>query len=506
MKITLIPLEELIVSLGIRSMSAILKEKGHDVSIIFIRGIIGERFSGNIIKQITDLCIDSDVIGISLMSNYFLQAIQLTQALKESTSALIIWGGVHPTFRPEECLKYADAVCIGEGESPMAELADKMAAKTSYTDTNGFWFSKKGNIVKNNLPILLEDLEKLPFPDYRLDGHYVRTKDKIEKMTKNLFAQSLTKCQVSKDQTVVEYYISMSRGCPFVCSYCASSSIKSLYPGQKYHRIQSIKKTINYVRSLISEFDFIKSIYFADDDIFSAPMERIQEFSREWKKHVQLPFYATCSPWSYSEEKIRLFANAGMIYFNLGIQSVTKTGCEVFNRKVTRSRLKFIIDSMQKFETLTPVYDFLVDNPYETDEDRMENFNFILDIPFPREIKVFSLIPFPGSAIYLRYLKDNLITDEKTQIYLKNYGRAKKTYINFLFYLSARKVPIKILEMLSHKILLSIFNNRFFGPIFFNISYHCSEPFILFLASMRAIRHLEFYKFSRFLKQKILGR
>lgn len=504
MKITLIPLEELIVAYGIRSMSSLLKSRGFDVSIIFVRATIGKPFSNTMLQQTVELCRDSDVVGISLMSSYFLQAIQLTKALRKRGASLIVWGGIHPTFSPEECLKYADAVCIGEGELSMLELTEKLQKGYEYANTQGIWFSEKGTVIKNDIRPLITNLDELPTQDFGPEKHYIRDKDELKEMNKSSFAQCLTQRQVSKDETVREYYVTTSRGCPYSCSYCASASIKRLYPGQKFYRFRSIEKTIEEVTNLIRKFDFIKSIYFSDDDIFAAPIERIQEFSSAWKQKINLPFYCTCSPWSYTEEKMKLFVNAGLTYINIGIQSVSKRGSDVFCRRVSKERLVSIVNSLSKFNKIIPVYDFIVDNPYETNSDRLENLHFALDISFPREIKVFSLVPYPGSDIYYRYKRDGLLTDETHQIYWKNYGRPKGTYLNFLFYLASRRVPSKGLRILSHEMFLILFNNGVFGPVLFRVSWNCSEVLVLFLAGLRALRHREFYKFGRFLRRKIL--
>jgi len=39
-----------------------------------------------------------------------------------------VWGGPHPTAKPEECLQYADLVCLGEGEESLVDLAESIAA------------------------------------------------------------------------------------------------------------------------------------------------------------------------------------------------------------------------------------------------------------------------------------------------------------------------------------------------------------------------------------------
>ena len=46
-----------------------------------------------------------------------------------------MWGGTHATVRPDECLDFADMVCIGEGEEALIELTRKMKKGQYYYDT-----------------------------------------------------------------------------------------------------------------------------------------------------------------------------------------------------------------------------------------------------------------------------------------------------------------------------------------------------------------------------------
>ena len=498
MKITLISLDELVISYGLRTISACLKEKGHDVTMVFLRAVIGSPLPEAALEEAARLCDGAGLVGISVMSSYFRQAEQLTGAVKKKTSAPVVWGGIHPTFYPAECLRCADGVCIGEGELSTAELAGKIAAGADYRATDGFWFSSGGEIKRNPPRQLVSDLDSLPNPDYGPENHYMRDGDSLKPLDGALLCKYLTRRRLPDGATVPEYYVTTSRGCPYRCSYCISSSIKDLYPGQKVHRLRGIDKVIEDVSGLIAKYGFIKAVYFSDDDIFAAPMERISEFAARWKADVGLPFYCTCAPWSYNEGKMRVLADAGMLYFNLGIQSISENGMAAFSRRVDADKLRAIIASASRFPGIIPSYDFIVDNPYETDADRLKNLAFIADIPFPREIKVFSLVPFPGTAIHARFLRDGLLKDEDAKIYLKNYGVPQANYVNLLFYLASRRVPSGVLKALSSAPALFLFNNAVAGPVLFRLARRLSEPFILALAGLRALRRLEFYRYARY--------
>ena len=120
------------------------------------------RFSEPCLNQIIDICKDSHLIGISLFTCHFDRAVQLTQAIKSKLDIPVMWGGIHPTIKPDESLHYCDIVCLGEGEEAVAELLGKMEKKENYLNTKNFWFKHNGTIIKNELRPLKEDLNTSP--------------------------------------------------------------------------------------------------------------------------------------------------------------------------------------------------------------------------------------------------------------------------------------------------------------------------------------------------------
>ena len=58
-------------------------------------------------------------------------------------NAYIVWGGIHPIIQPEDAIKYADAVCTGEGEFAFKTFFELFKNGEDYTTTPSFWFKKK---------------------------------------------------------------------------------------------------------------------------------------------------------------------------------------------------------------------------------------------------------------------------------------------------------------------------------------------------------------------------
>jgi anaerobic magnesium-protoporphyrin IX monomethyl ester cyclase len=138
-KIALISLTEDVFIPSLRYLSAYLRAQGHETKVIYLpwgrtdnalhsANSFRYPYPQPVLEQIVEICKDSDLLGLSLMTCHFDHAVHITRFLREHLSAPIIWGGIHPTIRPLECLKYADMACVGEGELSVSQLAREMDA------------------------------------------------------------------------------------------------------------------------------------------------------------------------------------------------------------------------------------------------------------------------------------------------------------------------------------------------------------------------------------------
>ena len=91
MKIPLISPYPDITAFGIRTISSFLKKHGHNTRLIFLPDPHGddliygvERYEKYILDELIALCRWSDLIGISLMTNFFDGAVQITRKIKSS--------------------------------------------------------------------------------------------------------------------------------------------------------------------------------------------------------------------------------------------------------------------------------------------------------------------------------------------------------------------------------------------------------------------------------------
>ena len=62
------------------------------------------------------------IVGISVYSPFVSTAKRVSAIVKSESSALLVWGGIHPTLSPKTSIKEADLICMGEGEGALSDL------------------------------------------------------------------------------------------------------------------------------------------------------------------------------------------------------------------------------------------------------------------------------------------------------------------------------------------------------------------------------------------------
>lgn len=450
------PYEE-IHSCGVRLLSSYLKKKGVQVDIIFCP--IQSRFDAylyhrklpilplSIVNDIARIARDATCIGISLMTQHFNAVAVLTEELKKRLPHIpILWGGIHPTLFPEQCVDYADFVCIGEGYESTYELLQCLKVEDRFPEVPGICFRRGDDFVTNSLRHPISDVDLLPFMDYGFEGHYLRRVNSIVPMTPSLLKRHLG----------FWYTSFFTYGCPFSCSYCCNSVFHKLDPGYRTvrkHNPEYICEEIRFIRRL---HPFIKMVKFNDDSFMSLTEEEMERFAVLQDKFGKIPFVATgMNPLFVTEQKIGTLVKAGLRRARIGIQSGSeRILAEVYNRKVTKKDVICSSEILSRYsKQLVPTaYDVILDNPWEKPEDLLDTFKLVSQLRRPFVLNIFSLTFYPNTAIYKKALSENMIDAARDAIgYSKNYLAWDKNYLNFLIALEGL-MPI---PAFLHKYLLN---------------------------------------------------
>jgi radical SAM superfamily enzyme YgiQ (UPF0313 family) len=517
MKLTLItPTPPDTSAFGVRSISAFLRSKGRQVRLIFLPGSIGllreegefiYSYPKNILTQIVDLCRDSDLIGVSFMTNYFDRAIQITKEIKQNLDAPVIWGGMHPSTKPEEALQFADMVCIGEGEDSLLDLLDRMEQGMDYRGVEGIWFRSNGDVIKNPLRPLISDLDALPHFDFSNVDHYILNKDanRIDPVDDFLFENTMPFLPDRNGRLKRVYRTMTDRGCPHRCSYCNVSTLKEMYRNDKssYLRARSATNVVEELVRIRRRFPFIEAIQFFDDTFFARSSDHLAQFAELYKERVGLPFYCQASPNTLTEKKLQLLLDAGLIYVEMGIQTGSAAIRELYRRTESNEKILAAAKLLNAYShrLIPPDYHVIIDNPWETMEDSLATVKLLYEIPKPYGLCISSLVFFPGTALYVKAHEDGIIRDELVDIYRRPfYVPPKSTYVNFLIYLCTfQHFPKPLLAALMNEALVKRLSG-IQAPAVYKTLYGLGEAVRLFFKGVKALSRGDWQRISLFFR------
>lgn len=375
---------------GLASISSVLKTHGHEVSLYHMKSrVTKDEFLAEVKKH------NPDLIGFSVRTNNYNEVIQYIPFIKKHFKTPVICGSYHATLFPEEVLRVdgVDMVCIGEGEYPLFEILDAMQKGESWDNVRSVWVKKKdGEIVKNSIRPMIEDLNALPIPDFDLFDYRNLTSSKIYTAG-----------------------VMLSRGCIFNCTYCCNRTIRNLYPNKnKYHRVRSPQNSIKYLKKLLRDHKYIKYISFWDNNL-SLPREWCAEFLQIYKKEINLPFACNLHASTVDEEVIKWLKKAGCYRVHFGVEAGNeKFRAKMLKRGMKNEKIKEAFDLCRKYGISTLAYN-MINCPMETPNITLDTIKLNAVIRPTRALApVF--YPFPGTEAY------EISKERKLFIPTKNYS------------------------------------------------------------------------------------
>lgn len=449
--ITLIGNHHPLQDIGLKSLSSYLEFHDIPTRVIYMNKC--GRITPETMEQILKITENSSMVGVSLMSKDLKIFLPMIKAIKANLNIPVVAGGIHVTALPNESLEFADFVCIGEGEEPMRQLYKTLKEGTDNYKIPNIGYKSGDKIVINPTTYVADPLDDLPFPDYSFKNSYLfsRQDDRIKKIP----IEPDKKGEFFKNYTSFLFY--SQRGCNFLCTYCSNSLYHKLAQKNKHrwHRTTSPKRIKEELRAHLRDLPFIKSIAINDDNFLIRPVEEIEEITNFIKKELNLPFTINATPTFVTEEKISILDKNGLTGIAFGVQSGSERILkEVYNRYVTKEQVLKAAEIISKYadQGLTADYGFILDNPYETEDDWKDSLNLYISLPQPKTLSLYSLEFFPNTELTNRAIKDGYLSSVSEQ-FNKDYRRdIKYSYANSLFLLNLKKVPGWL-----NKILLSDF-------------------------------------------------
>jgi len=363
---------------GIGSLSAVLKAHGHETRLCYL---FGKYNTAALRRTITGW--RPDLIAFSAVSPQYQYVRRIFADLKPWQTFTIL-GGQHATLAPDclEEIEGLNAVCVGEGEYPLLELANSLAAgKPDYAIKN-LWFKTGGKIIRNETRPFLEDLDQLPFVDRELFDY--------QKIVDSDFNTAL---------------FMFSRGCPYDCTFCSNHALRRTQSG-RYVRFRSVESALEEIRQVTRRYR-MQTLYF-NDDCFTARKSFVDEFCSRYPREFSLPFDINARPETLDANVCRQLKSAGCRRISIGIENGSEQfRREVLGRQVTNDRIVAAFDACRMAGLKTKAFN-IVGFPLETPEIFQET------VAINRRIQPDSVIigvfePYPGTKLAEVCLKEGFI-------------------------------------------------------------------------------------------------
>lgn len=401
--VMIVPFQEK-AAFGSRLLDAYLKERGYKTSILYFKRRSQEHVEPS--KQEVELLLDfieehnPRLIGFSLLSPFRNVVFDLTDRIRERVDTPIVYGGVHATIDPDDCMLKADMACVGDGEQALDLILQRLTAGEYPTDIPNCHIREGDVVHQNEMTYMCKEMDTLPFPDLSGVGKYFIDEDEIRQEDPYLTV-------IRKNK---KYDFKAFRGCPYNCTFCGNKAIRIAYkPVGKFLRNRSPQHVIEELKIALEHFPDLESIT-SYDEVFIGNKEWIQDFSKLYKREINLPLACDTYITLATEEMVDDIVNAGLTHVAVGVESFS----EEIRRKLYKRRQPNadIVEGAKLFSKrgVDINYDFIADNPYETHEDLEQCFwDLIIKLPRPCGFNLYSLSHLPKADLTEQFLKEGLI-------------------------------------------------------------------------------------------------
>ena len=311
---------------------------------------------------------DPDIIGLTSCTENYPITMRIARWCKEENENIkIIYGGIHATFQPLECLtdnSIIDLVVVGEAEHILPEAVSALNGAIDLNGISNIYYRENG-LIKHSQSFTLPDLNKIPVFDIDL--------------IKGKFYPSFL--------LLVEF----GRGCPFNCSFCCLSPMTERKI--RFFPIERIIENLSLYGERFKNFSF-----YISDPTFLLSLKRISQFVDEIRKRrIEL------KDWNFQTRintlkkgilgELRSINAAGV---TIGVEDIHDSVLKVIGKEQTFEQIERGLKILKELDYLIES-NIIIGLPSQSKEHMLEN------IAYSDKLDICGcpcLTPFPGSQIF----------------------------------------------------------------------------------------------------------
>ena len=299
------------------------------------------------------------------------ETLSLCQDFKKiSPQCLIILGGPEVSYDAATVLQEhpcIDYIVRGEGEITLCQLLGQILEEKDIDEVKGITYRYQGQVMENPDRPLITELGSLPSP-FRRD--FTPYKDRV-------------------------IYYESSRGCPFNCSYCLSSTAR----GVRFFPMERVKEELQYLLKYeLREIKLVDRTFNCNEKRAREIMQYIAEQGSSTRVHLEI-----CAD-LLSDEFIAFLGKlpADVFNFEIGIQSTCPEALQAVHRVSHWETLRQNILQLRSFNNIHLHLDLIAGLPYESYTSFQDSFNNVFSLQ-PHMLQLGFLKLLKGSEIYRQH-------------------------------------------------------------------------------------------------------
>lgn len=362
MKILLVALNSQYVhlNLAVRYLSHYTKDLAYNCTIreFTINNRIEQILQGIMEEKPNVVCFSTYIWNISMVKD-------LGELIKKIDKSIgILYGGPEVSFDTEDFISNssADYVIVGEGEETYRDFILYKLGYKDIKDIKGLCYKKSNKLYLNEKRENM-NMDNIIFP-------YEKDEDLENKII----------------------YYESSRGCPFRCKYCLSSTDRNL-------RFLSLHRVKNELKYFIDKK--VKLVKFVDRT-FNAKREFAMEI---WEYLIKNDNGITCFHFEISSDilsnkefELLKHGRKGLFQFEIGVQSTNSDTLRDINRMVTFTDIREKVLKLKKLNNIKQHLDLIAGLPNEDYTSFMNSFNDVYELK-PDEIQLGFLKVLKGTQM-----------------------------------------------------------------------------------------------------------
>lgn len=269
---------------------------------------------------------------------------------KVNKNVKIALGGPEVTYDSEESMKkydFVDYILYGEGELVFRDFVKSLKGDIDIKDVNGIVYRNNGDIAKNKPMKDIENLDIIPSP-------YV----------------DLNKAEY---ENRIVYY-ETSRGCPFNCQYCLSSTLQGL----RYFSIDRVKSDLKaLIDARVSQIKFIDRTFNANKKFAMEIMQFLMENDNDYTTyHFEVTGHLL------TEDMLEFLKGCkeGLFQFEIGVQTTNEKVLEAVGRRDDFSKLSYVVQKIASYRNIHQHLDLIAGLPYEDYNSFENSFNDVFNL------------------------------------------------------------------------------------------------------------------------------